>query len=61
MKAKCYVCGEKIDHHNKCMKRACRAGMKKHIKSLKLYSLHWDDWTTIDRTSRPRIPWINCD
>lgn len=31
MKQKCYVCNEKLDNHNTCMKRACMAqlGYKK--------------------------------
>lgn len=29
MKAKCYACDERIDHHNRCRKRACRAQLEK--------------------------------
>ena len=36
MKAKCYVCGERIDHHNRCRKRACRAQLEKRKSYSKL-------------------------
>ncbi len=54
MKAKCYTCGEKIDIHNKCRKRACRAQLEKRQKRDDL------DWAYILALhGLPR--WIQCD
>lgn len=55
MKAKCYACDERIDHHNRCRKRACRAQLeKRQFKQV-------EEWIIYDRTTFNRIPWINCD
>ena len=54
MKAKCYVCKERIDHHNRCRKRACKAQLeqvtfdKLILKVLREYFESGSQFTHVD-------------